>query len=1025
MIILIDKFKIGDTISLKVDSTKVGIIIGVYQSTNDISRYKVFHNQSDISEYYENQIIMINSSEPIIWLNNSKFTAVLNAKKYGFNADNIVYSLNSGKVKFIPFQFRPLTKLINSSIPRLLIADEVGVGKTIESGIIIKEFEKRNNIKKIMIICPKELTSKWRREMKEKFDESFEVLTSDRLNYCLVEMESEGVWPSECNKCIIGLELFRREEIIQRLISLDDSPEFDMLIVDEAHHITTQTSNSHVLIEYLCEHTEIVLFLSATPLQLGSNDLFSLLNLLDPSEYIDSKIFTQMVLPNKYINGAIRKIRNNSSQTWQLEALDELKSIQVNDWATNAYSNNSVLRKWVNRLAKQPMLTNLERVDCIKDLESLHSLFHIINRTKRKDIGEFTVREPITVQMTFTDQELEFYNEVRDFKSIILKMKYGPIVTSLIMSTIERQLTSSIPAFLDLLDNFIENGLFSISGITDDIETEDTEINIKSNNALMLKIFQIRAMAERLPKTDLKTERLIEIAKDTISNTNEKKLLVFSFFKHTLRYLISQIGKTNIRVAILTGETPNEQRDSIRNRFRLPSNSEDAIDVLLSSEVGCEGLDYEFCSRIVNFDIPWNPMKIEQRIGRIDRFGQKSPKVQIYNFITSGTIEEKVFFRCYERLGIFNSTIGDLEDVLGTLVSELTQTALDIRLTDKQIISKANQLSDNALRLAEEQREFEKNSKELFLVDVKDDDNSYNVGKETQILATMNMVRCYLNEVIPNSVVTQIDNEKGYKVRMFREDKQKIQSDLTKMKKDHALDRNSKSLKQFESYLSSDNQIAYFIFEHLDETDYTNKFLITVDHPIQLLATGYFSSINSIIETSLSISTDILQCGSYAFGCFEWTEFGYRNKKSIRTVLYNFDNDQVHFLESNIFDYLLNNGMNIENPGVDVSAALLKIDNNLFNEQMQKKTLLYQANAEYINRRITTLDRYYGSMTERLRSDIYSSSSTKIKRMKSAQLEKTMSSWESKIDELRQKLNSDITIKLIAQGYLEVKQNEC
>ena len=91
----------------------------------------------------------------------------------------------------------------------------------------------------------------------------------------------------------------------------------------------------------------------------------------------------------------------------------------------------------------------------------------------------------------------------------------------------------------------------------------------------------------------------------------------------------------------------------IRERFRINKENPEAIDVLLSSEVGCEGLDYEFCSRLVNYDIPWNPMRIEQRIGRIDRFGQKSEKVQIYNFITPGTIEERIFSRCFERLGIF------------------------------------------------------------------------------------------------------------------------------------------------------------------------------------------------------------------------------------------------------------------------------------------------------------------------------------------------------------------------------------
>ena len=106
-------------------------------------------------------------------------------------------------------------------------------------------------------------------------------------------------------------------------------------------------------------------------------------------------------------------------------------------------------------------------------------------------------------------------------------------------------------------------------------------------------------------------------------------------------------------MAIITGKVQDEEREALRNRFRLPRTDPDAIDILLSSEVGCEGLDYEFCDRMVNYDIPWNPMRIEQRIGRIDRFGQRSEKVLIYNFVTPGTVEERIFFRCFERIGVF------------------------------------------------------------------------------------------------------------------------------------------------------------------------------------------------------------------------------------------------------------------------------------------------------------------------------------------------------------------------------------
>src|SRR5207248_9837052 len=129
-----------------------------------------------------------------------------------------------------------------------------------------------------------------------------------------------------------------------------------------------------------------------------------------------------------------------------------------------------------------------------------------------------------------------------------------------------------------------------------------------------------------------------------------------------------------------------------------------------SSEVGCEGLDYEFCDRLVNYDLPWNPMRVEQRIGRIDRFGQRSEKVLIFNFITPGTVEERIFFRCFERLDIFRNAVGDLEEVLGDVVEELTRTAFDPSLSPDQAEERARQVADNAVRRAEEQRRLEAES---------------------------------------------------------------------------------------------------------------------------------------------------------------------------------------------------------------------------------------------------------------------------------------------------------------------------
>ncbi len=159
------------------------------------------------------------------------------------------------------------------------------------------------------------------------------------------------------------------------------------------------------------------------------------------------------------------------------------------------------------------------------------------------------------------------------------------------------------------------------------------------------------------------------------------------------------------------------ERQRLRDRFRADRADPEALDVLLSSEVGCEGLDYEFCDRLVNYDIPWNPMRVEQRIGRIDRFGQPSAKVLVFNFVTPGTIEERVFHRCWERLGLFRDTLGDLEGVLGDTVQNLNDLVTSMELTPDQIDERARQLADNAVRLADETHNIQEISPDLLGLD--------------------------------------------------------------------------------------------------------------------------------------------------------------------------------------------------------------------------------------------------------------------------------------------------------------------
>ncbi|MHC5730357.1 MAG: SNF2-related protein, partial [Nostoc sp.] len=145
------------------------------------------------------------------WLDVQSFRARLTAARLSHPQIDNLYALHSARIKFIPFQFKPLLRFLRADQPRLLIADEVGVGKTIEAGLILRELQTRQQLDNILIVCPKALVSKWRAEMR-RFDEDFRPLTSETFSYCLREADLDGVWPPQYSRVIVHLELLRSDK---------------------------------------------------------------------------------------------------------------------------------------------------------------------------------------------------------------------------------------------------------------------------------------------------------------------------------------------------------------------------------------------------------------------------------------------------------------------------------------------------------------------------------------------------------------------------------------------------------------------------------------------------------------------------------------------------------------------------------------------------------------------------------------------------------------------------------------------
>ena len=419
------KFKPGDMVYLKVDPSRKGPVMQLLPSVGGQPRYMVFHEPGNMPIYTENQIsletvtdaqansVFHRSLRSENLLSVDAFRAGLTAERLSHPQVDNIYSLHAARINYIPFQFKPLLRLLRADQPRLLIADEVGVGKTIEAGLILKELSTRQELRTVLIVCPKALTTKWQKEMR-RFDERFDILDASSLAYCIRETSLDEVWPSKYARSIVNLELLRTPNYVSGenerkvgLLTLSPPPHFDLVIIDEAHHVRNQETMSHEVARFLADSCDAMVMLSATPLQTGSHNLFALLNLLRPDLFPEMAVFDETLEPNPYINIAIRHLRKYQ-ESYRSIIKEALSTVTDTTWGERITQHEPAYQDCLKRLDNPKPLTDLERIRMIRDLEEVHTLAHIMNRTRRRDIGTFTLREPITVAIPFTPLQKDF-----------------------------------------------------------------------------------------------------------------------------------------------------------------------------------------------------------------------------------------------------------------------------------------------------------------------------------------------------------------------------------------------------------------------------------------------------------------------------------------------------------------------------------------------------------------------------------------------------------------------------------------
>lgn len=636
-----------------------------------------------------------------------------------------LYSFLSSKTIFNPYQFKPLLKFINpDSEYRLFIADEVGVGKTIETGIIFTELIARGKLdrkKPILIICPNSLGPKWVSEMKSRFNLKFHLHDGNSLYNMLSSAEITGVIPEEYSWSVVSIQTLRYEKYFNMLNNTMESrleTIFSMVVVDESHHMRNAGTESNSIGHMLSKLSDMMIMLSATPLNLRSEDLFNQLNILNPSLFPDMNTFEAMTSPLKAIN-ICRRLIMTSDNTLYAEILDKIHELK-NGILGQAIKNHEGMVKLENKLMSGTKITAEEAVIYDRMLMALSPLDAIFTRTlKREALEHKVLRETNKIPVVLSEKEYEFQ---RDFIDVIKKsyLERGGADSALgfVLNTPYRMVSSCIPAAKEYIDWCLDNNQLSvINGKGEDLD-DDSEAkveHIELPDYIRLEFVRLKAEAESLGDNDSKYNELKKYLKKLLPKLENKQIIIFSFFIKTLKYLEEKLTQDGYKVGVINGHVPVVSKNQEPSRYSIIEKFKNGeIDILLSSEVGGEGLDFQFCQALLNYDMPYNPMRIEQRIGRIDRFGQKANKIIVASMYSKDTIDERIYELLYERIKIVEENIGDMQPILGEKLLNIQNEIISGKLTEDDI-KKLEKTLEIAIEQAKlESEKFESNRDRLL-----------------------------------------------------------------------------------------------------------------------------------------------------------------------------------------------------------------------------------------------------------------------------------------------------------------------
>ena len=641
--------------------------------------YKVFNPATGKVYKVSEEQLNIESSGILYDENYLRYVTLLSKIK-NETAGGLLSSLSSGIIP-LPHQLHVLNRAMETNNIRYILADEVGLGKTIEAGMIIKELKARGLVQRILVVCPTGLVTQWASEMQEKFHERFQVILPSDYDTIKRLTDSDDVYgqydqvisPMDSIKPLEKRAGWSDEKVEkyneERIYSIINSG-WDLVIIDEAHRVAGSSGEvaRYKLGNLLSQASPYLLLLSATPHNGKTEPFLRLVRLLDAEAFPNAKsIVKEQVAP--YL-----------IRTEKREAID---------------NNGNLLFK--NRITHLVTLQWDERHSLQRELYQMVSSY--VAKTYNKALR----------------------NKKKNMCLIFLLIIMQRMVTSstaAVRQSLERRL-NVLKTQNTRLGTLTEEDLEDLN-IEDGVEEalEAMSLDMEEEIAELERIIAVAKQAE-FQHPDVKVETLTDTLDALLSEDRDQKVIVFTEFVATQLYLRELLVNKGFTVTILNGSMSVEDRDAALREFREHSN------IFISTDAGGEGLNLQFANIIINYDLPWNPMKIEQRCGRADRIGQ-TRDVHIYNFIVSDTVENRVREVLEEKLSVILEEMGvdKYSDVLDSEVAELDFTEVYMRS-----IGRPSKVEENLYPVESEMKQQLQNSKKYKDVIREEKDLSQLVGQ--------------------------------------------------------------------------------------------------------------------------------------------------------------------------------------------------------------------------------------------------------------------------------------------------------